>query len=534
MFSITKLAVFVIALCLGGSASAQVQASGLDDVSPWAVDFLSEDAERLPPTLWTATSPGTLVALMRRTRTKNLTPGEHLLLRQMVFSAGDQPTGEMSSDLIAERVRILLELGEADAAATLLPLLTGTINGENPQELATDLLVGLGNQDSACAASDSQAREGAFWAKLRATCFVLNDNAPGAELALELAISEGVDDPWFYEAVFAGLGLAPETPTARYDSGISLALSKKAGLPVPSDAIASSRADLASAVALSDDLEPTVRVQAAGMSAEMGMIDSVEHRAAYEALLAEEGFTPRTALEIAIGANWMGEETIDTRARTLNAALNTAQGNVARYHAVSRLLSDDITALPKNETTLRYGLAFSRAAIAAGDLTAASDWIETYSEAANDADPSFDVAWTKGLILLASNSVTPAPNDRFGTRLVETADTPDKRQAMRRMLVLLTAFELPIGDTARAALTSDPSEDGEPVFPMLLRSITAAGNEGAAAELSLQTLKLTAGDPANVRSSDMAQIIEALRLSGAMEAARQLALESTGFWKREL
>ncbi|MEO1407222.1 MAG: hypothetical protein AAFV54_12150, partial [Pseudomonadota bacterium] len=223
----TKLVAGLFGVCLAADAYAQVVASGLDDVSPWAIDFVGEDETKLSSTLWTASDPDTLLALMRRTRTRNLTPGEQMLLRQLVFSSGDAPDIDQSNELMAERARILLEIGEADAAATLFPLLSDAVGEMEPEEIAIDLLVGLGNEESACAASESEAREGAFWAKLRATCFALDDNGSAAELALELAISEGVDDPWFYEAVFAAVGIAPETPTARYDSGIALALSKK-------------------------------------------------------------------------------------------------------------------------------------------------------------------------------------------------------------------------------------------------------------------------------------------------------------------
>ncbi|MEO1474937.1 MAG: hypothetical protein AAFS13_01030 [Pseudomonadota bacterium] len=522
-----------ICACLAVSgAEAQVEAAALDDVNPWAVGFLAEDEGRLPGTLWSASEPDTLLALLRTTRTRNLSPGERLLLSQLVFSAGEAPEGELNIDLLAERARIILDLGEADIASQLFPLLSEPVGDADPEELAVDLLLGLGNEDSACAASESQAREGAFWAKLRAVCFALEGETGPAELALELAISEGVEDPWFYEAVFAAIDLAPTPPPARYDSGIALSLSARAELPVPTDAIASSRADLAAAIAINDNLQPDLRVQAAGIAAEASLIDAQEHRAAYKALLEIEDFTPRTPVEIAISANWQGDEAVDTKARTLHSALRTAEGNLSRYHAVSRLLLDDINALPKADATLRYGLTFARANLAAGDIAASSDWITALSSGDADADEAFDHIWARSLLRFTGQSADG--DGSLAIKLVERADTPKKREAMRRLLVLWSAFDIPLGPGARAALTADPSEDGDPVFPMLLRAINAAANDGAAAELILHTLKLTAGDPSNVRSSDMAQILEALRVIGAEEAARQLALESTGFWKREL
>lgn len=523
-----------LALFLAATAYGQVEASGLDDVDPWAVEFLGEDEPRLGESVWSASETNTLLALMRRTRTRNLSPGERTLLQQLVFSAGEAPIGEKSGKLLAERARIMLELGEAESASQIFPLVSEPIGDMEPEETAIDLLLGLDNVESACAASESDARAGAFWAKLRAVCFALDDNAQAAELSLELAISEGVEDPWFYEAVFAAIGVAPTLPPARYDSGIALTLSAKAGLPVPTDGIATSRADLAAAIATNPDLQADLRVQAAGIAAEAGLIDGLQHREAYEALLELEDFEPRTPVELAIAANWTGEETIDTKARMLSAAIGVAEGNIARFHAVSRLLNEDINALPKSAVTTKYGIAFARANLAADDWGGTEEWVSALENTTVEAEDTsaFERAWMLGLLQLVGRfddedrSVTAA--------LISAADQPAKRSAMRRLFVLWSALDLPLGPEARGALTSDPTEDGEPVFPMLLRAMNGAATDGAGAELILQTLKLTSGDPSNVRSADMAQILEALIEIGAEDAARQLALESTGFWKREL
>ncbi|MEO0883970.1 MAG: hypothetical protein AAFY34_14745 [Pseudomonadota bacterium] len=534
MYSKTRVLSCLLALFVAASADAQIESSGLDDVSPWTVGFLEADQQGFPPNLWTTSDPDRLLDLLGTIETQNLSPGEHALLRQILYSPGNPPEGDKVNDLMAERARLLLELGEADAAVTLLPLVQTYVGELDPEETAIDLLLGLGNHESACAASESEAREGAFWAKLRATCFALDENSQGAELALELAISEGVDDPWFYEAVFAAVGLAPDPPSARYDSGIALTLSKKAGLPVPTDAIAGSRLDLTAAIAQSTELQPELRVLAAGLAAEKGLIGADEHRATYEALLAQEAFTPRSELDGAITANWVGEASTETKSRLLNAALETAEGHISRYHAVSRLLLEDINALDKDNASLRYGLAFARANLAAGDVATAGQWANAVSENSESNDNAFEVAWSLGLMRLADADAEVASANELIARLIDSTDSPAKQAALQRLLVLWSAFDLELGSEGRLIVASEPADAGAPISPWLLRGLRAAAKDGASAELSLQVLAITSGDPSTIQAADLAQIIEALRLAGAEDAARQLALESTGFWKREL
>ena len=248
------LAAATLAACTPASLSAQVQSSGLDDVNPWGFGFLTEGEQALPASLWSASRAEDILPLMRRARTRNLTPAERTLLRRVVLSPARKPGGEQDDDLLTERARLIYELGEAAAAARLMPELAKSPSGLNADEVSVDLLLALGQEASACANTTDDTKSGAFWARLRVVCFALQGDTPATELALELAAADGVEDQWFFDAVFAALDETTTPPPARFDSGLNLALSTKGGLKAPINAVASSRPDLAAAMAIREAL----------------------------------------------------------------------------------------------------------------------------------------------------------------------------------------------------------------------------------------------------------------------------------------
>ena len=210
------------------AASAQVEVGGLEAVDPFGIGFL-EDGERAMPTdMWKASRTDDLLPLMRKVRTRNLTPAERSLLSRVVLSPAARPDGDDAGDVLAERARILYELGEARAAADLMGRLEENPRGLDGEAVAVDLQLALGNQRSACRDA-SEPQDGRFWAKLRAVCAVLQEDQGAAELAVEFAQSAGVEDDWFYEAILSpGLPEDAERPPAKFDTGLNLELSTKA------------------------------------------------------------------------------------------------------------------------------------------------------------------------------------------------------------------------------------------------------------------------------------------------------------------
>lgn len=409
MWSRRFLGAAALATILSCPARAQIEDSGLEQVDPWGIDFLEENEPSLRTGMWRGARGEDLLALVQGARTQELTPAERLLMRRMVLSGARAPAGEEADALLAERARIAFELGEARAAAGLLARIGASPDGTDTAALAADLNLALGNEATACDALYEPGHEGAYWAKLRAVCAALAGNTSGAELAIEIAQQQGVKDAWLVSAVFATSGELPNPPRARFDSGLNFAMSTRANLEVTPEAVPEDRPDLAAAMARRKLMPPAVRVKAARIAAEAGLISADEYRTAYNSALAADGFTPVTPLDKAVFVSSDATTSTMEKIAALEEALVAAYAGPSLFTATALLLSPHIARLPVNEETRPQAILFARASVAAGNLVEAIRWITPPEPeviaAEAPADPADD-AYT-----LAAEAGNDAPAD---------------------------------------------------------------------------------------------------------------------------
>ena len=375
MWSRRFLGAAALATILSCPAYAQIEDSGLEQVDPWGIDFLEENEPSLRTGMWRGARGEDLLALMQGARTQDLTPAERMLMRRMVLSGARAPTGEEADALLAERARIAFELGEARAAAGLLARIDASPDGMDAAAMAADLNLALGNDATACDALYDPGHEGDYWAELRAVCAALAGNTSGAELAIEIAQQQGVNDPWLMSAVFAASGELPNPPKARFESGLDFAMSTRANLEVTPDAVPEDRPDLAAAMARRKLMPPAVRVKAARVAAEAGLISADEYRTAYNSALAADGFTPVTPLDKAVFVSSDAMTSTAEKIAALEEALVSASASPSLFTATALLLSPHIARLPVNEETRPQAILFARASVAAGNLSEAIRWI---------------------------------------------------------------------------------------------------------------------------------------------------------------
>lgn len=512
-------------------ASGQVQLGGLGEIDPFGVGFLEEGETAMPTNQWKASRTEDLLPLLGQVRTRQLTPSERTLLRRVMLSPAARPEGERADEVAAERARILYELGEAEAAADLLGRLDENPRGLNAAELSADLQMALGNEATACATLTSETREGPFWARLRAVCAVLRGDTAAAELAVELAITQGVDDEWFANAVFAASLDAPSDVPARFDTGLNLALSTEAGLQPPTNSISASRPDLAAAIARRDTIPIGIRIQAAGVAAEAGLIDGELHRQLYTQFVGQDGYQPARALEVAIQAADDPTTEALERARKLAMALRSSASNPARFAAAARLFEPDIARLGRNGETARYAPIFARAEIAVGDIDGAAAWLRTTELSDAPEVDAFDVAYLRGVMALAGQDLTDRQRIEISDAIVEAARNPVQTQQAARLFALWSARYVPPPASARALMAGASSESGTRGEDWRMLAIRAAAEADAAGEVVIATLALTRGDPSGTGTPDLVTILDALVKISASDAAEMLALEATGYWK---
>lgn len=533
MSLIKPLVAAACAAVIACGAEAQIVSSGIGEIDPWGMGYLEADEQSLPSNMWKASNADDLVPLMRKVRTRSLTPAERALLRRAVLSPALKPNGKQADDVLAERARIMFELGEAKAAAELMGRLTKAPPGLDPEQVSVDLQLALGNEATACGyVQYGSTRQGAYWARLRAACAALQNNLAGAELAIELAAEQGVNDPWLFSAVVAGLDGAGEPPMARFDSGISLALSAKADLKAPINAVAvSGRPDLAAAMAGRQSLPPELRVQGANVAAESGLISARDHRSIYQLLISKSDYSPYTSNGAALRRASSQEADNVMRARAYSDALRSASGSPARFAATSRLLQFDLMRLLKGPDTTEYAPLFARANLAAGDMRGAGRWSAAIDyEGGKPADP-FDVAVVDALIILGGGDASKASVVAVGQRLVTNATDEAQKNRAARIFTLWTGFGISPPPEARALMFKADEPEIPAIPSSQVLAVKAAADADAAGEAILSLLGYTKGDPTKVRAADMAVFLEALGQIGARSEARVLALEAAGYWK---
>ncbi len=524
----------VSALVLAMPVMAQVEEGGLDAIDPWGLGFLEPGEGALPSGMWNASRAEDLLPMMRSVRTHALTPAERTLLRRVVLSPAEKPDGDKADTVLAQRARIMYQLGEAAAAAELMARLDKPPQGMDAEALAADLQLALGNQAAACGELTKPDRTDGYWAKLRAVCAVLQGNDSGAELAIELAQTQGVYDAWLFSAIYAATGDTQGRPLARFDSGLNLALSTKVELTPPINAVSVSRPDLAAAMATRTSLPSDLRVQAAGVAAQASLLSAADHRATYEALFQEEGYTAGSPLEVALFGMRNPAAPNAAKSRMLAAALRSAAGDAARFAAVSRLVQTDIESLPQGADTARQALMFARASLAAGDASAAASWSGATEYEGVPSPDRFEAAWIDGLVILGGGDASPASVEAVTTRLVEAAQGRNRRRAAGKLFALWAAFGITPPAEARALMNAQSDAGTRRLNSWNVMAAKAAADGDAAGEAILQILGFTKGDPTQLAVTDLTILIAALREIGADDAARVLALEATGYWNASL
>ncbi|MEO0548823.1 MAG: hypothetical protein AAFZ91_02805 [Pseudomonadota bacterium] len=528
--AIALVAITAIGLPL---ASAQVASEGMGDLDAWGARHLQTDEPDFPPELWTGSDDETLLGLMQSIRTAQLTPSERALLRRVVLSPTLRPTGENAEALLAERARLMLELGEARAAANLAPELEVEARGLDAETIAVDLELAAGNEASACARLSGPVPDGLYWLKLRAVCAVLEDRYSDAELAVEVASLQGLSDPWFLEAIFAASGDALIPPAAKYDSGLNIALSSKANLSTESITLSGSRPDLAAAAAVRPGVTPDLKARLATMASDRGLIDGATRRQIILDRLAQENATPNSELEQTLLQINDPLVPLDLRAAALARALNGAAGiDISRFRSIASVFAEDIAELPQTAETHAYAQVFARAALVLGDNELANRWLSIEEIDGLPRQDPFELDYLVALDMMAGGEASPGSQIAVQLSLLELAKTEEQKQAVADLFVLWSGFEYTLGPEARALIRGQFSRDAQ-IAPTTLITLRSAAAAGAIGEAALIVLSETRGDPATLAHSDTAALARALRALGAEDIAGQLALEASLFWQRE-
>jgi hypothetical protein len=533
------------AILLAGATPtfAQVTSTPLAQLDPWSVGWLGANDGRLPATIWANTSSEALAPVYAELKSGQLSPAARAALRRIALSAAKAPA-DGAADLVAERIRIIEQLGETERAIDLRKRYPDTEWGKLGDRLASDYDLLLDKVQPACSRGAGKRADDQAWMPVRAFCFALAGDFDAASLAAEHiepdAAKSGV---WLLAAISTMETTARTKPEGRYATPFEAAVSISAKLSAPASAFVGTPADVAAAIVKHRAATPEQKRAALRPALEGGRLQPADVLAVLNAKdetpAAKAPATRADFLALALAAAANVEAKPNAKATAYAAALKAADTQ-ADFRLASYALLDAIKALPKDETTAPNAETFARVALFAGDAKAAQDWHKAMDE---KADP-----WAAARIDLLLSYATGS-GDKDGAildRLIASvppapptqakAATPATRQLDLRRIENTRALFL-YGGTGRElspghrALLAMQKSAGRGVSDAALTRITSAADQDADGEAALAAIALLGSDVSALSFAGLADILTQLRRVGLNADANALALEALQMWK---
>ncbi len=528
------------------------QARALGALDPWGIGWGGRAEGQLPNTLWRGSDARVLGPLFERVQAQTLSPAGKILARRVVMASGSPPQGD-SGSLILARIALLHALGAEDEALELLDMFPALDPSHDGLWTKADRALQEGKMRMACELLP-QAEDPVLtnWMKLGAFCRLLEEDTAGADLMVELARAQGVEDPWFFNVVGQTTGaITGRKPAGRLSTGLETAFSLAASLDIPANALDGLSGPALARLARNESLSLALRLEAAERALLAGAADwtmlaqlvalASEPEIAALVETIEPGSEMPPAPAGVQARSFMGsklatlifdnESTDDPLARAALFASLLTDPETADRNAV--LFADWLTPLRPSAQLVLFASSFTRAAIANGDTTQAARWRAGQEyEGAGLPDPR-TLAINNGLIVFLGLDTDPSALAMISKRLIDTARGVNDRQVNARLFALYAALGLKLPPEARQVIVSDLATGGQRVRPGLMVAVRAADDSGSLGEVMMTVLAAMEASPDRLEVSDLAELIAALNEAGLVEEARLLAREAAlGYTRR--
>jgi|GEM_PF-2538727 len=540
------LAALVLASVLTAPASAQVSSAPPAQVDAWGVGWISANEGAVPATFWANTSGSTLAPILAAIQPRELSPAGAATLRRILMSRGKGPAG--GTELTAERIRLLEQLGETANATELRKRYSGSAWGKPGERLAAEWEMLSGQDDAGCAVAKTRPVADADWLPLRALCGAIAKDAAATNLATEqVARTNEALGVWLIGAI-----TTPDIkkPDGRYGSALEATISVRAKLSVPANAFASVPTDIAALVALDKNATNEQRRAAMRPAFNGGKIKAADVLAILALKDADAPKTTRGAapkpdyLALALAASADKDAKPEAKATAYAAALRAAE-TLNDGRLISSVLVPAIKALPKNDATLPYAEPLARAALLAGDDKLAADWRKHLGTLPKDKQDAWAMARIDLMFALAGASTEklspilermvaavpyPAPNAAAAKPTSGEQQLGVRRIENTRALFLATGLHRELTADQRALLAGQRSA-GRGVPDAAIARITAAARQDADAEAALATIGQLGSDVSALSFAGLSDLLSQLITIGLNDDANAIALESLQVWK---
>ena len=209
---------------------------------------------------------------------------------------------------------------------------------------------------------------------------------------------------------------------------------------------------------------------------------------------------------------------------------DAAANDLIQYRNTARLFLPDVQRLAQSPETAAYALDYAKAAMIAGDRETSLSWLGAFDLEGVEAPDPFEVAMLEAVDVIAGGDTSTASLEAIQTRLIDSIDSIEREDQTAVVLAAWTGFGLPLSPLGRDFIVQ-VSDEGDRIAQGQVIGMKAAILADAIAETGLMVLVTTIGDVGRLAASDYASLLETLIALGAEDIARDLAVESSGFWK---
>lgn len=524
----------------------------LATIDPATVGVLDAENGGFGVDMWKGASRSMVETLLPRLPADVASPVLRSLRRRLLLSAADVPQGPSSGKaLVSLRLERLSASGDLPGLVGLLERLGPNTDDEAVSRARADASLLVGDLAGACGEARAAVRrsDAPYWLKVSAFCRLLDGDAAGASLAIELLLEEGEDDAMFFALMERLLSGDIEDTSEPFDVGalvtlspLDLGLLRASRQAAPPGAIVNAPALILRAIATSPATPINTRLQAADAAVQIGAMESDVLTGLFAALDFTDGERD-SALVIAeadIGAKadallyQQALELLDPQdqARLLNAAWRLARRS-GNYPVIAQVNLEAAKSLTPSPELVWSATEISRALLLTGELDRVFEWyrVVRVRAAAGDLDATKALLDMWPLLQIADAEETLPWSEQIldlwwqGQTAVSAEDRIERGRLLFALLEAL-GQEVPADFWARLYAGPLAESSGSPNMAIWRGMVAAADNGHLGETVLLVLLALAEGGVGNSSPTILGSAIASLRSVGLEADARALALEA--------
>lgn len=527
-----------------GHANSSITMGELGGVDASAAGLIGDGDGGFGPDMWRGTTRADVDRNLAVMPVATRSPVVNDLARRLLLTSATPPQGQSdSTSLLAARLDRLIASGRADLAADL----GQSARADKSPSVAiarARAALALGNDKDACselstipAGNDPAHDEAdAFSTKLSAFCQIQSGNKAAANLTLDLAREQGLDDPLFFSlAAEAVDGLKLKAAEPKSLSILDVRFYRLAKRAMPKNAGAIAVPAVVKTLSQDENLPAQTRIEAGERAAMIGLLKTDELTALYrlptfkpeELDGAKVGVFPsspamrRALLFQAIDAEVSPADRIDLIKQMFVAG---ESGGV--YMATVQALLPVLSAFTPSPALKSLAPTAARAFLLEGDRAHAEPWYKLIAPAGGPAIGR-DGRELAAVMRIGDPKGLSGNLDQVFAEIVADlkSGTPEAQNFAALEAMLIDALGTPLPQSILGALSSAPRSVGAP--ETLLNQLHNAGLHGSVGEVVLLSLvAIGPGGPDSADRQAVAQSVSSLRAVHLDGEARRLATEA--------